>query len=459
MAPEFKLRGIRVFERHVGFQAPFRFGDVTVTSAPQIFVEAEIEIGGKRSVGRAAELMVPKWFDKNPVLSVEQTIAELRRSVGIARELYLSARGARTAFGLHAGILQDQLAACRKHGLPDLAAMYGPAEIDKAILDALLRHAGLDLFAGIARNLPGIDARLTPDLDQAAIDRFLQSRVAPASIAVRHTVGMADDPGSLAGIVRESGCRYFKIKLRGDPEPDIGRLGDLMAVLGKLGIEYFATLDANEQYGDKRRLLELVRQLKAPGFRDFSRRLLYIEQPFPREVTRATPLDDAGSDFAFIIDEADDHYGAFAEARMLGYRGVSSKACKGLYKSLLNGARSMRWNADGEKTFIAAEDLTCQAGLAVQQDTALAALLGCSHVERNGHHYVDGFADTPPDEARAFLKAHPDLYEEAGGRIRLRIRDGLLRIGSLAVPGFASGVSPESLSSLREQSPNTEKVT
>ena len=53
--------------------------------------------------------------------------------------------------------------------------------------------------------------------------------------------------------------------------------------------------------------------------------------------------------------------------------------------------------------FISGEDLTCQAGLGVQQDLALGALIGVTHAERNGHHYVDGFADTPAAEAQAFL--------------------------------------------------------
>ena len=35
----------------------------------------------------------------------------------------------------------------------------------------------------------------------------------------------------------------------------------------------------------------------------------------------------------------------FRAARALGYRGVSSKTCKGFYKSLLNAARCARWNA------------------------------------------------------------------------------------------------------------------
>ena len=48
--------------------------------------------------------------------------------------------------------------------------------------------------------------------------------------------------------------------------------------------------------------------------------------------------------------------------------------------------------------FMSAEDLTTQAGVAVQQDLALATLVGATHVERNGHHYVDGMAGAPEEE-------------------------------------------------------------
>ena len=46
-----------------------------------------------------------------------------------------------------------------------------------------------------------------------------------------------------------------------------------------------------------------------------------------------------------IIDESDATLDAFPRARALGYAGVSSKSCKGFYKSLLNAARCARWNA------------------------------------------------------------------------------------------------------------------
>ena len=96
-----------------------------------------------------------------------------------------------------------------------------------------------------------------------------------------------------------------------------------------------------------------------------------------------------------------------------------------------------------DRCFMSAEDLTCQAGLAVQQDLALASLLGLAHCERNGHHYVDGFGAAPAAEQQAFAAAHGDLYETAGGRPRLAIRGGRIAIGSLAQPGFAHGADPD----------------
>ena len=92
---------------------------------------------------------------------------------------------------------------------------------------------------------------------------------------------------------------------------------------------------------------------------------------------------------------------------------------------------------------MSAEDLTTQAGLAVQQDLALVNLLGITHVERNGHHYVNGMAALPQAEQQAFLRAHPDLYERSHGAVRLRIREGEIALGSLDMVGFASGAMPD----------------
>ena len=73
---------------------------------------------------------------------------------------------------------------------------------------------------------------------------------------------------------------------------------------------------------------------------------------------------------------------------------------------------------------MSAEDLTTQAGLSVQQDLALVALLGLAHVERNGHHYVDGLADAPAHESSGFAAGAPGSVRAHGGRRGWRIATG-----------------------------------
>ncbi|HXI04854.1 MAG TPA: hypothetical protein VNJ49_00760 [Bradyrhizobium sp.] len=447
MAPRLAIRDIAFFERPVTFARPFRFGAITVTATPQAFVLVEVDVEGKgRAVGASAELLVPKWFDKRPQLSPAETIEALRHSLLIARELYLSRKEFDTAFGLHAACIAQQVKHCGREGIPPLAAAYGPAEIDKAILDALLRATDSSFFDGMAQNVAGIDSRLSPDISSRDIEQFLAGRKRLERVAIRHTVGLDDKvegEGGVADARENAGARYFKLKLNGDPAHDADRLVRIGCELSKLPHDYKVTLDANEQYADLAALTALVDRLDRDGaLKPIASRLLYIEQPMPRDITRNSPLGALAS-HGFIIDEADDSYDAFPAARALGYRGISSKSCKGVYKSVVNAARAAKWSAGGARHFITGEDLTCQAGLAVQQDLALGALLGIGHAERNGHHYVDGFAETPAAEAERFLAAHPDLYEKRGGTVRLAVHDGDLLTASLAVPGFASAVHPD----------------
>jgi hypothetical protein len=310
----------------------------------------------------------------------------------------------------------------------------------------LLRSAGVDFFDGMIGNIAGVDSRLAPDLQDGDIAQFLAGRKPLERVAIRHTVGLDDKiegTGGVADAKENSGARYFKLKLNGDPEADVARLIRIGRELATLAYDYRASLDANEQYADLAALGALIDRLDRDGaLQPIATKLLYIEQPMPRGITRQSPLGSlARRDF--IIDEADDSWDAFPAARALGYRGISSKSCKGIYKSIVNATRAAKWSTSGRDFFVTGEDLTCQAGLAVQQDLALGALIGITHAERNGHHYVDGFADTPASEAQAFLAAHPDLYRRDGNTIRLSIHDGDLLAGSLRAPGFATSVHPD----------------
>jgi hypothetical protein len=134
-----------------------------------------------------------------------------------------------------------------------------------------------------------------------------------------------------------------------------------------------------------------------------------------------------------IVDESDGPLDAFVQARALGYTGISSKACKGVWRSLVNLARCRAWNAAEvePRYFMSAEDLTTLAGVCVQQDLALVSAMGLVHVERNGHHFVDGFSGRPKAEAVRFMEAHPDLYADTPRGPRLLIREGMLDLGSV----------------------------
>ena len=441
------VRDIAFFERPISFARPFRFGAVVIEAAFQAFVRVEIEVEGKGiSVGASAEMLAPKWFDKRAELTSEQTVAKQRRSLMVAREIYLAQSGFETAFALHGRCLKAQFEACAREDIMPLAAAFGPAEIDKAILDALLRSAGINFFDGMAQNIAGIDASLSPDLTDEDLAQFLAGRKRSPRVAIRHTVGLDDrieGKGGVADRSENSGARYFKLKLNGDPEADAARLARIGKELATLPHDYGVSLDANEQYADLTALSALVDRLDRDGsLQPLAAKLLYIEQPMPRDITKSSPLGKL-SRRDFIIDEADDSYDAFAQARALGYRGISSKSCKGIYKSIVNATRAAKWSKGSEKFFVTGEDLTCQAGLSVQQDIALGALIGLTHAERNGHHYVAGFADTPAAEAEAFLGHHPDLYLRDGDTIRLSIHHGDLLTESLSQPGFASAVHPD----------------
>lgn len=464
MPPRLAVRDISLFERPIPFAKPFRFGSVVINSSVQVFVRAEIEIEGKgTSVGASAEMMASKWFDKRAHLSPQQTVDALRRVLSIARELYLARSGFDTAFGHHAAAIAVHVEACAREDIPPLAAGFGPAEIDKAILDALLRGSGTGFFDGMAANIAGIDARLSPDISGRDVTEFLAARERLERVAIRHTVGMDDTiegEGGIADPRENAGARYFKLKLNGDVAHDTDRLIRIGRELATLPHDYRVTLDANEQYADLSILNELTDRLdRDAALLPIASKLLYVEQPMPRDITRQSPLG-ALAKRGFIIDEADDSYDAFPMARELGYRGISSKSCKGLYKSIVNATRASKWSADGKNYFVAGEDLTCQAGLAVQQDLALGALIGVTHAERNGHHYVDGFADTPAAEAQAFMAGHPDLYTSDSGKVRLAVHDGDLLTGSLTTPGFATAVHPDwsAMSPLAEPETSLEKA-
>ena len=456
-APRFHVEHVVFSERDVVLRLPFRFGAVTVTACPQVYVRARIRFeDGRTSEGCAAEMMIPKWFDKNPALSNAQNFEQLRQALRNAREAYTTPGTAQSAWDHFAEHYEDVLAMGLRQRLLPLVASYGPALIDRAVLDAVCLHLGCGFDDAMTHNVAGIDlARhdLAPDLRGFGLDAFLAQPRGRTSIAARHTVGLADAirdaevgdaaphdglPASLEGAIARYGHRHFKLKLSGDTRADIDRLTRIADVIDAQAV--LVTLDGNEQYADVEAFSQFLDAfLGAPHLQALAAKTAFIEQPIQRAHALERDVRAAAGRLPLLVDESDATLDSFMQARALGYTGVSSKSCKGFYKSIVNAARCAHARAQGEALFLSGEDLTMQAGVGLQQDLALVGWLGLDHVERNGHHYVDGMAALPGAEQDAFASQHPALYARSDGAVRLKIVDGQIDLSSLGAAGFATG--------------------
>jgi hypothetical protein len=456
-----KLEQVDRFERDVRLRLPFRFGVITVTESVHAIIRVRIGLeDGRSSEGVAAEALAAKWFEKSPQFTDAQNLDQLRQSLDIAIDHYKS-RGFDTPFGLFAGTYSTQQSRGAELGLNPLVASYGPALLDRAILDALGKATGQSFATMISTNVPGIEATgLTPDITDAHLQPFLAGLKPGATIDLRHTVGLVDPltaaerpaservndglPETLEEVVSYYRGRYYKLKVGGDVEADLDRLSRIASVLDSGAGDYRVTFDGNEQYDDVDGIVELWRKVEeTPALARIVKATLFIEQPIKRASALSRPVTALAEYRPVIIDESDGELSTFPTALALGYSGVSSKNCKGFYKSILNASRVATLNeqAASARYFMSAEDLTTGPGTSVQQDLALVSLLGLTHVERNAHHFIDGMSGVPEGEQNAFVAAHPALYEKLPGKPgRLKARGGKLALDSLGCPGFAVGV-------------------
>jgi len=442
---------------------PFRFGIAVMTEAPHVFLHGTFEIGGKTSTGVAAEGLLPKWFDKSPDKGPQQELDELllviRQAVAFAREIPAS-----TGFDFWRQLYAAQMSWAEEKGLPPLLAHFGVSMVERTMLDALARSAGVNLSTLLRENLPGINlGEIHPELAGRAPRDLLPAQPL-AKVIARHTVGLSDPltaadltpenrvddglPQTLEDCVKFYGLHHFKLKVRGSVEDDLARLQQVATVVtAHCGRDYAFTLDGNEQFKEFPKFVELWDRIQADAdLRTFFEKLIFIEQPLYRSVAldpQIAKIKEWRGGPPMIIDESDAGIGDLALALDLGYAGTSHKNCKGVMKGaahrcLINHRniteRTQRYQMSGE-------DLVNIGPVALLQDLAAQAALGNASVERNGHHYFRGLSVFPPSISEAMLAKHGDLYTRLDGFARLDVRGGELEIGSVNAAPF--GVAAE----------------
>jgi hypothetical protein len=455
-----RVLGTDLYVVNMRLRMPFRFGIVTLTAIPHLFVRAEVEIDGDRHVGLAADNLTLKWFSKRPELGARDELAEIFKVVETASDVARAAGKHRSVFDWWMHTYQGQAAWAGGWGIPPLLAHLGTSLMERAVIDAFCKSQATPFARVVRENRLGVRlGDVHAGLGPAQPSDFLPAEPLRSLIA-RHTVGLTDPitesdiasadriddglPQSLDECVRAYGLTHFKIKLWGDVGRDVERLRSIADVLGRTTPAYAYTLDGNENFNDAGPVRELWERLsREPSLSEFMSRLIFLEQPLHRAVAldeRVTRELRAWADRPpIIIDESDGELRSAPKALAGGYAGTSHKNCKGVLKSLVNASLlEHRRRTDPSRSYVlSAEDLSNVGPVALQQDLAVVATLGVPHLERNGHHYFRGLSMLPRASVEPTLAAHADLYRSLrDGTPAVRIEGGRMEVGSVVDAPF-----------------------
>lgn len=403
------------------------------------------------------------WLDKRPDKSPGEKLTLLLDLVEEARDVYLKyGNSFETAFDLWLEAEAQVKEKAADLGAEDLMGSFASALFERAVIDAVCRAEGCSFGDAVQQNKLGIRAgEVHPQLEgvKSVIPQDWSPRI---SFHIRHTVGLSDplndedwpdenrmndgEPETLLEYIEAHGLTYFKIKISGDGDRDIRRLGQIWNRCLAKRHDSKITLDGNEAYTDIGAFANFVDRFEKelPGMFDHT---LFIEQP----LTRALTLDFSTSPVVrriakkkqLVIDEADGTTDAFRRAFAIGYSGCSHKNCKGVFKSLLNRMLCEVFEeTTGREAFLSAEDLSNMSIVPLHQDFDSVAVLGLEHCERNGHHYAFGMSHLTKKEKLRIMQSHPEMYELRDGEIFLKIEGGMLSCFPSPV-GFGGEVAPE----------------
>ncbi len=477
---------------------PFRYGIVTMTALPHLFLRVRVDADGRQADGIAAEGLAPKWFTKIPDSSTEQDIAEMLDVVQAACRHAQDAGAADSVFDLWQATYQAQQTwaagmghrASSEQGriehrapseqgriehrapseqgrikpYPPLLWAFGVSLVERAIIDGFCRATRTTFAQAMRANSLGMRLHdLRPELAGHTPADLLPAKPLER-IIVRHTVGLIDPlsdddippadqvddglPQSLDASIRAYGLTHFKIKIGGDIDADRARLQRIAALLDARNVDYRHTLDGNETYHNVADFRALWEGLSAdPALRSFLQRLLFVEQPFHRDIALSQEVGAALRAWRqrppIIIDESDGELSSALTALESGYVGTSHKNCKGVFKGIANTCliRHRQRQEPGALRIISGEDLCNLGPVALLEDLAVLATLGIKHAERNGHHYFAGLSMLPEDVQAQMLAAHADLYRPhttPGGRRfpTLAVANGSVDVGSVTAAPF-----------------------
>lgn len=419
------------------------------------------DANGRETFGCSGDRLSVRWLDKRPGRSEDLKRRELVSLIEFARDVSLMTPEFSTPFEFWRHVHPAVMAQGRQRNQEDLTSSFAAALFERAVIDAYCRAEGLSFFEAVKQDRIGFKPQeIHPEIGSMPFPEMIHQQPL-TSFFIRHTVGSSDPltdseiqpenrigdglPESLEGYIREDGLRYFKVKVSGNAEKDLARLGRIWDVIVDVE-EPVVTLDANEAYTDLDSFSEFLTQFES-NLMGLFQHVEYIEQPLPRALTLDPSTSKAIRQLAerkpLLIDEADGSLNAYKQALNIGYGGTSHKNCKGVFKSLCNYALMFEASLDGRHAFMSAEDLQNLPMVPVQQDFTTLGVLGIEHCERNGHHYNYGLSMLSEKDKANAEKLHRDLYIRRGDELFLNVRNGQVACSSLQCPGFGVASEPD----------------
>lgn len=382
----------------IALDRPFTLANAAITgfSVAQVAVTVENRAGQRSSGTGVSTLSIP-WSWPLGEATWQRKDSALR---GVVESL--AAQALESGHGdpfEHWDALQHGLSRLADAGesgsVPSLALDLALGAVDNAIHDAWAKSIG----------------RPAPELYDAGhlnsdAGRWLGAEfdgvwpggcLAPARtrLPVQHVMGVSDpiasaDSGaedrSLEEWVQREGFENVKIKLVGEPDADADRVAAIAAVMARQSREHDLALDANEGYESIDEVLTMLDTLRERS-PDAAARVIYVEQPVPRErEPDAVALAALSDRVPVLMDEGLTDVRQLAGLRDAGWSGLVVKAAKGQSLALLCAAFASR-----QGMFLALQDLTA-TGLALEHSARLASVLPVSSrsFEYNSRQYAPG---------------------------------------------------------------------
>ena len=457
------LLATELFRADLKSRMTFRYGIAAMTEMPHVFLRVTCEFeDGRRQTGSAADNLPPKWFTKDPSRDFASEIDEMVRVIVHAQNVALAMNPAPSPFAFWRSLWDETGSWASANRIPPLLAHFGTSLVERAAIDAFCRSRGQTFASALRTNAFGIVlGDIHGELAGSAPCDWLPARPA-GQLFARHTVGLSDPlserdiapserlddglPQSLEESIAAYGLRHFKLKI--SKSNDLSRLKEIAAVLARSApSDFLVSLDGNEGFESVAELAAFWDEVsREPALSEIRNRLLFIEQPFHRDIALTDPIGELSEAWPerpqIVIDESDAELSSLPRALKLGYAGTTHKNCKGVFKGVANACLMAyhKQRQPGRRWSFTGEDLVNIGPVALPQDLAVQSALGVTSVERNGHHYFAGLSFWPRSLQRQVLAHHPDLYRVSrDGWPTLRIEDGRLSAESVCAAPFGVG--------------------